>query len=1573
MKSLKRHIAALLAVCIMASLVFVAPVRTLATSADATPVEESTTPVETPTEQDTESDVEGTDAETVYYLFGSINGANYACEEDYENMGEYKFVDGKLTATFTADSYVAIKEENNANWYMAESYIDTTSGTFYNTSTGASEKMYVPANMDITFTLTENEDGSLTLSYVAVKPECDHSYTEKVLAPASCVKNGLKSFTCSKCGHNYTELISATGHTNTVKVTEATCLTYTSYQLTCKTCGRVETLYADKLALTGLDAVPNGMDPKLFTTDPLFRYRTQKLATSLEPTMDGYTQIGTEWVDGNTTTIYYVKSWPTGFDKTNALYKQYNNIAKKVTAYENETAKLEIDSDAIVGYLYYHWCYEGHPYTVAVGDDTYNRFHAYYSTVAPSEADKSDASDNSYRFDDSTACADSLWYFAVPVYGQSYTEYDKQYVFEQWSEWSEWSTTPVAATASREVETITGYRYINAALADHDFVDGFCSVCGTFDPDNIGYHLVGYINGANYGCEEDWENIGKYRFVDGKLTVTFVEDSYIFLKTSDNVNWYMTQEYADSTMATFLNTTTGTSEKMYVPGDMEITFTLTENEDGSLSLSYVAAGPDCVHSYTSKVTVASGCTTTGIKTFNCTKCGHIYSETTPATGHSNNVKITPATCSSYASYELTCKSCGFHQVLKADELAMTGLDEVPDGMDPKLFTTDPLYRYRTRKTATSYESTMEGYTQVGTTWVEHSSNTIYYVKSWPAGFDKTHVLYNKYNNIDNKITESEEETTKVAVKSDEVVGYLYYHWCYEEHPNDYSVAQKEGLFVNFCAYYSTKAPSNYTCDYTDMSYKVGYANCTSSNWFFVAEVYGQTYGEYDKQYAFESWSDWSAWSTTPVTATANREVEAITGYRYLNPTLGNHIFANGACTLCNEIDADSYYLVGHINGADYGCEADHENVGKYRFENGKLTTTFETDSYVFLKTGDNANWYMSKAYISGSTGKFYNTTTGTNEKMYVPGGVEVTFTLTESVDGSLTLSYVTKTCAHTYTSKVTTAATCTKAGVKTFTCSKCGNSYTEAISPIGHSYTSKVTTAATCTKAGVKTFTCSKCGDTYTEAIPATGHSYTSKVTTAATCTKAGVKTFTCSKCGGTYTEAIPAAGHSFANGKCTVCGIADPNYEAPSTDYYLFGYINGANYGCEEDHENLGEYKFVDGKLTATFEQDSYIGVKTGDNANWYMFQTYVDTTSGTLYNTSTGASEKMRVPGGVTMTFTLVENADGSLTLCYVNATPVVKPTLTLQYPTLAFEAEILYNAYVSVTDMTSVVELGMITFASRLAEGTITDAVNVIPGYFTSGTSYVVSSNGVPAKQLGDALYFKAYAKLTDGTYVYSSVAGYHAVAYAQSILATNADARTKALMVAMLNYGAAAQVQFNYKTDTLMNASLTEEQLALVKDYDATMVDAVVKADTNKVGKFVHNGGYTSVYPSVSFEGAFAINYYFTTKNTPDAAPTFYYWDAATYASVDQLTAENATGTIAMTKSGSNWIGTVSGIAAKEIDQTYYVAAVYNVGTTAYYSPVISYSLGAYCVEQAGLNNAFGAATAVYGYYAKAYFA
>ena len=202
--------------------------------------------------------------------------------------------------------------------------------------------------------------------------------------------------------------------------------------------------------------------------------------------------------------------------------------------------------------------------------------------------------------------------------------------------------------------------------------------------------------------------------------------------------------------------------------------------------------------------------------------------------------------------------------------------------------------------------------------------------------------------------------------------------------------------------------------------------------------------------------------------------------------------------------------------------------------------------------------------------------------------------------------------------KVTTEATCTTDGVKTYTCSVCKTTKTETIKATGHKETEirnaveatcqqegytgdkvcktcgatlekgttivkkdhswdagKVTTEATCTTDGVKTYTCSVCKTTKTETIKATGHKETEirnaveatcqqegytgdkvcktcgtvlekgttiakknhtwdagKVTTEATCTTDGVKTYTCSVCKTTKTETIKATGHKMSEWK---------------------------------------------------------------------------------------------------------------------------------------------------------------------------------------------------------------------------------------------------------------------------------------------------------------------------------------------------------------------------------------------------------------------------------------------------------
>ena len=113
--------------------------------------------------------------------------------------------------------------------------------------------------------------------------------------------------------------------------------------------------------------------------------------------------------------------------------------------------------------------------------------------------------------------------------------------------------------------------------------------------------------------------------------------------------------------------------------------------------------------------------------------------------------------------------------------------------------------------------------------------------------------------------------------------------------------------------------------------------------------------------------------------------------------------------------------------------------------------------------------------------------------------------------------------------RVTTPASCTAAGVRTFYCRQCTATMTEDITPLGHlSDGGKVTTAAKCTTAGVKTYTCTRegCGaEIKKETISPTGHSWDAgTVTKAATEKETGVMTYKCTNkgCTATKTETIP-------------------------------------------------------------------------------------------------------------------------------------------------------------------------------------------------------------------------------------------------------------------------------------------------------------------------------------------------------------------------------------------------------------------------------------------------------------------
>ena len=161
---------------------------------------------------------------------------------------------------------------------------------------------------------------------------------------------------------------------------------------------------------------------------------------------------------------------------------------------------------------------------------------------------------------------------------------------------------------------------------------------------------------------------------------------------------------------------------------------------------------------------------------------------------------------------------------------------------------------------------------------------------------------------------------------------------------------------------------------------------------------------------------------------------------------------------------------------------------------------------------------------------------------------------------------------------VTTAPTETTPGVRTYTCTVCGDMREETIPATGaHDYQFTKNVAPTCTDGGYDLYTCSGCGATEKRNLTdAAGHKWDGgTVTTAPTETTPGVRTFTCTVCGDIREETIPATGASTCTG-------------GPSCPSYGLHDVAGPDYWAHKGIDYCVRNRLMNGVGAGTFSPDT-------------------------------------------------------------------------------------------------------------------------------------------------------------------------------------------------------------------------------------------------------------------------------------------------------------------------------------------------------------------------------------------------
>ena len=895
-----------------------------------------------------------------------------------------------------------------------------------------------------------NADGSINTD----PPAQSHDYRQTASTAATCTEAGSVTYTCADCGDSYTETVPALGH-DYAAADDAGDTIYT-----CTRCGEQhsELLPREYVSVktgktteaytlegeqtfthTGDATIARGELTVVQGTGTKVSYSASASASVPGYTDGGYNCVASKLIDGDTSTYY----WSTS-SQTSGMYARVDL-----------GAEVRFDAVQISAPAHGDYCTNANVQLSADGRT--------WTTIGTFTSSRSTAVTKTYAVPSSV---ESFRYIQVAL--TTARNYWWQLSEIAWGSYDGATFTRAAASGTVQTGTapMTEVRFTGVAA-------------GTT------YYVIG---GTRYVIEVEADHVHSYQEVS-RTAPTCTEDGVTTYRCETCGDTYTETTPATGHSYTAAVTAPTCTEKGYT------TYTCTACGDHYTANEVAALG----HDY-AETTVPATCTENGSVTHTCTRCGNSYTETLPATGHTYTVSGSEATCTEGGKTVHTCTVCGDTYTETTPAL----------GHDYKAVVTSPTC---TEKGYTTYTCKRCGdhYTADEVAALGHDYKA---VVTAPTCTEKGYTTYTCKRCGDHYTAD------EVAALGHDYEAVVTAPTCTEDGYTTYTCRncgdRRTGHVVGALGH-SYKCTENgndriYTCTRCGDTYTEAILPTVE-----VKLQPGETYTFHTEDAAVTESADPAVAATTiealsggyrQVTELAEGTFLLVSGDRMLTATASTYYSSWDGAGTVSGLTCAAYSTTGDLSNALWTVTAVSGGYtvqsadGRYlnlteSTRSASVTLTTAPQVLTITDLGSAFSIRFSDTYLDRYSTTFagaYPGNANANERwqLYraVPAGYDVTITgvaegATRTVIGGV--RYAVTVHAHAYTATVTTAATCTTPGVRTYACA-CGESYTEAIPATGHSY---VRTEEN----GNYVYTCSACGDSYTEPVKTATYDSVSRLT----------------------------------------------------------------------------------------------------------------------------------------------------------------------------------------------------------------------------------------------------------------------------------------------------------------------------------------------------------------------------------------------------------------------------------------------------------------------------------------------